>query len=142
MKKTASIALASGILALAATTAVSAAPRVERSGRTFHIAACGYAVAPGMTRCHVHLVTDSNGNVHPEIVPNHGPFSCAYPQHAVPPTCIIPSQLRAAYNITGTGGPGTTVAIVDAFAYPNAEADLAAFRTQFGFPPAPRPTVA
>jgi subtilase family serine protease len=120
--------LALGLSSVA--TAVSAAPKVERSGRTFHIAACG-AVAPGLSRCHIHLVTDGLGNAHPVTAPNHGPFSCAYPQTATP-TCIIPSQLRAAYGITGTGNSGTTVAIVDAYGYPNAEADLAAFRAQFG----------
>jgi subtilase family serine protease len=42
--------------------------------------------------------------------------------------------LRSAYNITGVGNPSTTIAIVDAFGYPTAEADLAVYRSRFGLP--------
>lgn len=45
-----------------------------------------------------------------------------------------PVDLAAAYNLptlTGTPGSGPTVAIVDAYDNPNAESDLAAYRTQF-----------
>ncbi|GIH15278.1 hypothetical protein Raf01_34500 [Rugosimonospora africana] len=45
-----------------------------------------------------------------------------------------PSDIRAAYNLPATGGDGMTVAIVDAFDDPTAEADLAAWRTQYGLP--------
>ncbi|MDQ1643110.1 MAG: hypothetical protein QOJ90_2461, partial [Actinomycetota bacterium] len=41
-----------------------------------------------------------------------------------------PGQLRTAYGLTTTTGP--LVAIVDAYASPNAAADLAAYRNQFG----------
>jgi subtilase family serine protease len=41
-----------------------------------------------------------------------------------------PAQLRKAYGLSGTTGP--LVAIVDAYASPNAAADLAAYRNQFG----------
>ncbi|WP_377266958.1 carboxypeptidase regulatory-like domain-containing protein [Peterkaempfera sp. SMS 1(5)a] len=39
-----------------------------------------------------------------------------------------------AYNLPGGGGAGRTVAIVDAFDDPTAEADLAVYRTQYGLP--------
>lgn len=45
-----------------------------------------------------------------------------------------PSDLLTAYGLTtaASGGNGVTVAIVDAFDDPNAESDLAAYRSQFG----------
>jgi Fibronectin type III domain len=46
-----------------------------------------------------------------------------------------PDELRSAYALpTGSQGSGLTVAVVDAFDLPTAEADLAAYRTQFGLP--------
>ncbi|MDQ1703407.1 MAG: hypothetical protein QOF57_2659 [Frankiaceae bacterium] len=47
---------------------------------------------------------------------------------------FTPAQLRAAYGLTGDAH--RTIAIVDAFAHPRAAADLAAYRAQFGLPPA------
>ncbi len=44
-----------------------------------------------------------------------------------------PSDLQSAYNLpSSTAGSGQTVAIVDAFDDPKAEADLAVYRSQFG----------
>jgi Subtilase family len=44
-----------------------------------------------------------------------------------------PADLRSAYNLpSATAGSGQTVAIVDAFDDPNAEADLAKYRSQYG----------
>ncbi|HTC61078.1 MAG TPA: SMP-30/gluconolactonase/LRE family protein [Solirubrobacteraceae bacterium] len=43
-----------------------------------------------------------------------------------------PSDLRSAYKISETGGSGQTVAIVDAYNDPNAEADLKAYRSHYG----------
>jgi len=43
--------------------------------------------------------------------------------------------LRSAYNVTGTGASSTLIAIVDAYGYPNAESDLAIYRSKFGLPP-------
>jgi subtilase family serine protease len=45
-----------------------------------------------------------------------------------------PADLRAAYKLPATGGTGATVAIVDAYDNPRAEADLATYRAQFGLP--------
>ncbi len=48
---------------------------------------------------------------------------------------FYPCDLQYAYNLpTRTRGTGQTVAIVDAFDDPNAEADLAVYRTTFGLP--------
>src|SRR5213079_2813892 len=44
-----------------------------------------------------------------------------------------PSDLQSAYNLpSATGGSGQTVAIVDAYDDPTAEADLGVYRAQFG----------
>ena len=46
-----------------------------------------------------------------------------------------PAYLQSAYNApSATNGSGQTVAIVDAFDAPNAESDLAMYRSQFGLP--------
>lgn len=54
------------------------------------------------------------------------------------PSGYGPSDLQTAYNLTASSagnGSGITVAIVDAFDDPNAESDLAVYRSQFGLPP-------
>ncbi|MDT5037539.1 MAG: hypothetical protein QOE03_2724 [Micromonosporaceae bacterium] len=54
---------------------------------------------------------------------------------AAAPGGFNPVDLQAAYALPAAGaGTGQTVAIVDAFDNPNAEADLAVYRAQFGLP--------
>jgi subtilase family serine protease len=45
-----------------------------------------------------------------------------------------PADLISAYKLTATKGTGQTVAVVDAFDNPKAEADLAVYRSTFGLP--------
>ena len=45
-----------------------------------------------------------------------------------------PSDIESAYNLAGAGGSGATVAIVDAYNDPTAEADLATYRSTYGLP--------
>ena len=45
---------------------------------------------------------------------------------------IDPTELKQAYNLNGTSSGGRTVAIVDAYGYPNLERDLNVYRSQFG----------
>ncbi len=53
-----------------------------------------------------------------------------------PPTAgLRPADIRSAYRIDTARGAGQTIAIVDAFDNPNAEADLAVYRSTFGLPP-------
>jgi subtilase family serine protease len=47
---------------------------------------------------------------------------------------FTPTDVQKAYNLKGLKSGGRTVAIVDAFAYPTLEADLAAYRDFFGLP--------
>jgi subtilase family serine protease len=52
---------------------------------------------------------------------------------AAAPSGYGPASLQAAYNLpSASGGSGQTVAIVDAYDDPNAEADLATYRSQYG----------
>jgi subtilase family serine protease len=51
------------------------------------------------------------------------------------PSGLRPDDLAAAYSLPTARGAGQTIAIVDAYDDPNAEADLAVYREQFGLPP-------
>jgi alpha-tubulin suppressor-like RCC1 family protein len=46
-----------------------------------------------------------------------------------------PQDLQSAYDIPATGGAGETVAIVDAYGFPEAEDSLAVYRERYGLPP-------
>jgi len=50
------------------------------------------------------------------------------------PGGLNPSDIRSAYGLTNASSGGQTVAIVDAFDDPTAEADLGVYRSQFGLP--------
>jgi len=97
---------------------------VERSGNVYHVAVCARTNPAGTARCHAHIVTDAQGN---PLTNTRSP--------ATLPSGFSPANLRSAYKITATGSPTTTVAIVDAYGYTNAEADLAVYRSTFGLPP-------
>ncbi|WP_031159520.1 putative Ig domain-containing protein [Streptomyces durhamensis] len=51
---------------------------------------------------------------------------------AAAPSGLSPANLHSAYNLPTTGGSGLTVAIVDAYNDPNAESDLATYRSTYG----------
>jgi N-acetylneuraminic acid mutarotase len=50
------------------------------------------------------------------------------------PSGYGPDQLLSAYDLPADGGQGATIAIVDAYDDPDAAADLAVYREQFGLP--------
>ena len=50
------------------------------------------------------------------------------------PSGYGPSDLRSAYALTASGSGSQTVAIVDAYDDPNAESDLASYRSTYGLP--------
>ena len=83
-----------------------------------HARVCSEAGA-GEAACHARVLVDASGT----------------PIANATPAGLGPSQLRAAYQITSTGASTTVMAIVDAFGYPNAESDLATYRSTFGLPP-------
>ena len=96
---------------------------VQRSGNVFHVAVCPQPLAPNFARCHAHAVTD-----------NAGHHLVQFAAVATTPSGLNPTQLRSAYKHTATGSQSTTIAIVDAYGYTNAEADLAVYRSYFKLP--------
>jgi subtilase family serine protease len=53
-----------------------------------------------------------------------------------PPGSYGPADIQSAYALpSGTAGSGMTVAVVDAYDLPTAEADLAVYRSQYSLPP-------
>lgn len=83
-----------------------------------HSAVCADLGKAGVAHCHAHMV----------MVDASAPVALATPAG------FGPADLRSAYAVTGSGNSNTVVAIVDAFGYPNAESDLATYRSQFGLP--------
>jgi subtilase family serine protease len=112
--------LLSAALALGLSSAASAKPNVLKEGNTYHVAVCANSVGL-YAHCHAHVVTDQSGRA---ITGKQPPING-----------LTPAQLRDAYKITTDGSSSTIIAIVDAFGYPNAEADLAVYRAQWGLPP-------
>lgn len=87
-------------------------------GKSQHLARAVCPQVVGKPTCLV-LQRYRNG-----VTPLCSPSSCGW----------TPSQLQAAYNLTGAlgNGSGTIVAVVDAFDEPDAASDLATYRSQFG----------
>jgi subtilase family serine protease len=86
-----------------------------------HKHVCGPPAAHHV-RCHADVVTDASGN--PLVTPG--------------PSGYGPLDLQSAYNLSSassSAGGGETIAIVDAYDDPNAEADLGVYRSQYGLPP-------
>jgi subtilase family serine protease len=120
---------AAGIIALAALAACSsdgpmtprgtAAPRMSTGAemRALHARVCPSA-EPGTARCHSWVRVDAAGN----------------PMATSGPSGYGPSDLRGAYALTSSGSATQTIAIVDAFDDPNAESDLAVYRSTYGLP--------
>ncbi len=57
-----------------------------------------------------------------------------HPLRSTAPTGLTPADVQGAYGLPVDGGTGRTVAVVDAFDDPTAEADLAAYRSAFALP--------
>jgi subtilase family serine protease len=103
------LALVAGTLTAAVMPAQAAAMSVAR--------ACALSTTPGVMSCNALRRTDLR--TAKAIAPN------------ATPSGLGPSDLTSAYAL-GAGGTGQTVAIVDAYNDPNAAADLAVYRSQFG----------
>ncbi|NVM97534.1 peptidase S8 [Arthrobacter sp. SDTb3-6] len=109
----------SGLLVLAALVAGSAPAQAAPSHRSIQVCA---TPRHGDAACTARQAADPAGRP----VTNAG---------APPSTALTPTQLKSAYNLTGLASGGRTVAIVDAYGYPNLERDLGVYRSQFGLPP-------
>ena len=114
-----------GVGPASAQSDTAARVQLELSGTTYHKATCPHTVRAGFARCFAHVVTDARGNI--KTVQPHGKPNFGFQGYTA-------TDLRNAYKITGTGSGTYTVAIVDAYGYPNAEADLAVYRQQMGLP--------
>jgi subtilase family serine protease len=122
MNRMMSVALACAAIVIGGASGASAQTKsvvVHQDSGVYYIRACGDAPAAAtQARCNSEVVTNSSGVV----------LSSPSPQ------ALTPANLRAAYGITTNGSSSTTVAIVDAYGYNNAEADLAVYRSTFGLP--------
>ena len=75
----------------------------------------------GEANCHALKLVEADG------------WAVASPNAATPPASgKTPTLIRDAYKLTGLSSGGRTVAIVDAYGYPNAERDLGTYRSTFG----------
>jgi subtilase family serine protease len=101
------------------TATAFAAPPSHAAAHIKHL--CAHTTTPGHVACLAEARTDivQHLTVSPDATPSgYGP-----------------SDLQSAYNLpSSTAGSGRTVAIVDAMDDPNAESDLAAYRSQYGLP--------
>lgn len=116
-------------LGVATTPAAADSVQLERSGPTFHMKACPGGNPHGTARCHAHIVTDARGNI------KEGKPDGASPN--VTPSGYGPNDLRTAYGLqtaSANNGAGKVIAIVDAYGYTRADADLTTYRSQFGLP--------
>ncbi len=86
-----------------------------------HKKVCGPPAAHHV-RCDADVVTAADGTT-PLVTPG--------------PSGYGPADLQSAYNLgaASSAGTGQTIAIVDAYDDPNAEADLATYRSQYGLAP-------
>lgn len=99
----------------------NASPTGQRNGiGVEHQAVCG-TPAPDSVRCHSRFIVDID-RVSPWITTD--------------PAGLTPAKVKTAYGFSTsmTAGSGTTIAIVDAYDDPTAEADLATFSSEFGLP--------
>jgi len=106
------------VIAIAATaisvSETSAAAAPSANGNAHRASKVCAAATAGTASCHAYVRTD--------LAP------------AATPSGYGPADLRSAYKLTTSGSASQTVAIVDAYDAPSAEADLAAYRTQYGLP--------
>jgi len=116
-------AIALGAMALPSSALASAPPSAAPSGPTGDVSAVCSDRDPGRSRCLALLRTGVTSL--PDVISS--------PQ-TLPPG-YGPADLQSAYKLpSSTAGSGLTVAVVDAYDLPTAEADLAAYRTQYGLP--------
>jgi len=118
------IGLAAILLATVATVSVGQSAAASPAFNAGSMARACSAARPGSAACLAWVRTD--------IAPLTASQAAA-PQATV--AGLSPASLQSAYKLpSASAGGGQTVAIVDAFNDPTAEADLATYRSQFGLP--------
>ncbi|WP_333768975.1 S53 family peptidase [Streptomyces sp. IBSBF 2435] len=114
--------------ALAAPSADAAASTT--SHRLTTARSCAVASKPGMMACSALKVTSGADSLAPAARSASGVVN-----PAATPSGYGPADLHSAYALPTTGGSGATIAIVDAQDDPNAESNLATYRSTFGLTP-------
>ncbi len=102
-----------GLTTMAGATVAGAAP--SQAGQLHSARVCAVPTA-GAAGCMSKVRTDANGK----------------PIATLTPSGYGPASIQSAYKLTGLTSSGRTVAIVDAYNDPTAEADLGTYRAQFG----------
>ncbi|WP_042363997.1 S53 family peptidase [Streptacidiphilus neutrinimicus] len=122
--RTSSISAAATVVALGVSALLAAAPaQAAPTHAASWTRSCAVDLTPGHVFCNaLHVISTAEHVRATGVTPNATPSGYG------------PSDLRSAYNIAANGGAGQTVAIVDAYNDPNAAADLAVYRSQFGLP--------
>lgn len=115
----AALTLAGGLAAVGTPGATAAV-----GGGVLHHRVCGPA-AKGAVTCFAEKLVNAKGQ------------SVSAQGKTITPKAIsglTPANVQDAYKVTGLKSGGRTIAIVDAYGYPNAERDLGVYRSQFGLP--------
>ena len=119
IKKTLLSALGAGTLLVSALAVGS--PAADASSNALHAKrVCAASSSATVASCLSKVLVNGKGAVPATATPNPG--------------AKTPAQLKDAYKLTGTSSGGKTVAIVDAYGYPNLERDLGTYRSYFGIP--------
>ncbi|WP_344161645.1 putative Ig domain-containing protein [Streptomyces polychromogenes] len=112
--------ISGGLLAVASPSAASTAPATPTASTAQTQRLCSEPTKPGFMACHALARTDVKQQL--SLAPN------------LVPSGYGPTDLQSAYALPASAGAGATVAIIDAYDDPNAEADLATYRAQYGLP--------
>ncbi|MFG1811344.1 peptidase S8 [Streptomyces sp. NPDC049040] len=116
------------VLSGAALAAPSAGAATTASAhRLTTMRSCAVSTSPDVMACAALKVTSGADTLAPSARSSSG---AANP--AATPSGYGPADLRSAYALPTSGGSGATVAIVDAYDDPNAEANLATYRSTYG----------
>jgi len=112
---TVAAATLAGLTSMVGTTSAGASP--AQTGQLHSAKVCS-APAAGFAACMSVVRTDAAGK----------------PLATATPNGLGPASIQSAYKLASLTSSGRTVAIVDAYNDPTAEADLATYRAQFGLP--------
>ena len=110
-------------LAISVSTAAPAIPAHRGSNGVTTVDSCNQSVSPGHYACFAMRRSDLGFTAKASVTPQ------------ATPSGFGPASLQSAYKLPSTtAGSGQRVYVVDAYDDPNAESDLAAYRTQYGLP--------
>jgi subtilase family serine protease len=110
-------------LAMALATQALATPAPAASSRVETVHSCSQKVSAGQYTCFAERRSDLGFKTRKQV------------QALAAPSGYGPTSLQSAYKLpSSSAGSGQRVYIVDAYDDPNAESDLAAYRSQYGLP--------